>query len=79
MIHAGELEQAEATLEKGFALDPTHPQLWLARSRLQEAMGATALAQASVNFALAIWKDADPDYRYYIQASELAAELGAPE
>lgn len=79
MIHAGELEQAEAALEKGFELDPTNPQLWLARARHQQAMGATALALASVNFALAVWKDADPDYRYYAQATELAAELGRSE
>jgi tetratricopeptide (TPR) repeat protein len=79
MVHAGELEQAEATLEKGFELDPTNPHLWVSRARLQQAMGAAALAQASVNFALAVWKDADPDYSYYIEATELAAEIGRSE
>ena len=79
MVHAGELEQAEATLEKGFELDPTNPHLWVSRARLQQATDAPALAQASVNFALAVWKDADPDYSYYIEASELAAELDQSE
>jgi tetratricopeptide (TPR) repeat protein len=79
MIHAGEPEQAEATLENGFALDPANPQLWLARARYQQATGATVLARASVNYALAVWKDADPDYRYYVQATELAAELDRSE
>jgi tetratricopeptide (TPR) repeat protein len=79
MVHAGELEQAEATLEKGFELDPTNPHLWVSRARLQQAMGAAALAQASVNFALAVWKDADPDYSYYIEATELAAEIDRSE
>ena len=79
MVHAGQAEQAEATLEKGFELDPTNPQLWLARAHLQQAIGATALAQASVNYALAVWKDADSDYRYYVQATELAAGLAQAE
>jgi len=79
MVHAGELAQAESALENGFELDPANPQLWLARSKFQQATGATALAQASVNYALAVWKDADPDYRYYVQATELAAELGQSE
>ena len=79
MIHAGELEQAEATLEKGFELDPTNPQLWMTRAQFQKATGAPALAQASINFALAVWKDADPEYRYYLQASQLATELGPAE
>jgi len=76
MIHSGELDRAEATLEKGFALDPTHPQLWLARARFQQATGAPVLAQASVNFALAVWKDADPDYRHFVEAGNVAAEIG---
>jgi len=76
LIQAGEPERAEAALEEGFELDPTNPHLWMERARYQQATDAPALAQASVNFALAVWKDADPDYRYYVQAKELAAELG---
>ena len=79
MIHAGQLEQAEAAIEKGFELDPTNPYLWVARAQYQKASGEMALAQASVNFALAVWKDADPDYRYYRQATALAVELGLPQ
>ncbi|MEJ2401539.1 MAG: tetratricopeptide repeat protein [Xanthomonadales bacterium] len=79
LVQAGEPERAEAALEEGFELDPTNPHLWMERARYQQATGAPALAQASVNFALAVWKDADPDYRYYRQATALAAELGLPQ
>ncbi len=77
MVRAGDLVRAETILNRGFGLDPSHPVLWLVRARQQQAVGAPELALASVNYALAIWKDADPEYRYYRQALELAAEIEA--
>jgi Tfp pilus assembly protein PilF/TolB-like protein len=75
MVHNGDLDGAEAVLEVGFELDPSQPLLWLARARQQQEAGQTELALASVNYALAIWKDADPEYRHYRRARALAAEL----
>jgi tetratricopeptide (TPR) repeat protein len=63
LILGGELDQAEKALDEGFRLDPSHPMLWLNKARLQFASDLPQLALASVNYALAIWKDADPDYR----------------
>jgi hypothetical protein len=42
---------------------------------LQEAQGAPQMALASVNYALAIWSNADPDYHYYRDAKDLAQRL----
>ena len=49
--------------------------LWLARARLQQASDQPELALASIQYALAIWKDADPEYRYFKLARQLAAEI----
>lgn len=75
MVHDDQLDEAEVILERAFELDPTHPNLWLARARLQQARGASALALASVNYALAVWEHADSDYGEYALAVKLAAEL----
>jgi len=75
LVEAGELEEAEKALESGFKLDPSDPGLWVSKARYQLAAGMPRLAQASVNYALAIWTDADPEYEQYIEAVELAQEL----
>lgn len=76
LVHEGDVDAAAVTLEEGFELDPAHPLLWLARARQQYAVGSPELALASVNYALAIWKDADPENRYFLQARALAQEIG---
>lgn len=78
LIRVGDLEAAANAIDRGFELDPSYPRLWLMRARHQQAMGARALALASVNYALAIWKDADPEFRLYREARELARELTNP-
>ncbi len=45
--------------------------------RLQQAQNMPQLALASVNYALAIWKDADDGYVMADRAKRLAAELRA--
>ncbi len=75
LILAGDLDQAEKALAEGFRLDPSHPALWVNKARLQFASGLPQLAQASVNYALAIWKDADPEYRELIQAQSLEQDI----
>ena len=50
--------------------------LWLVKARLQRAKNMPQLALASVNYALAIWKDADDDYIMANRAKALVAELG---
>jgi len=74
-IETGKLDAAELSIETGFRLDPSEPALWLARARLQQARGMPQLALASVNYALAIWKDADEDYVMAKKARALATEL----
>jgi tetratricopeptide (TPR) repeat protein len=74
-IIIGDLEEAEKSIEKGLRLDPSEPMLWVQQARLQQARNMPQLALASVNYALAIWKDADEDYLMLQRALQLAAEL----
>ena len=75
LVHAGRLDEAASVISHGFNLDPANPMLWLARARLQQASDQPELALASIQYALAIWKDADPEYRYFKLARQLAAEI----
>jgi tetratricopeptide (TPR) repeat protein len=75
LVLLGDLEEAEKALNEGFRLDPSEPALWVSKARFQFASGLPQLAQASVNYALAIWKDADPDYHAYILARNLEQEI----
>ncbi len=72
-VLAGELDKAEETLERGFRSDPNLAELWAARAKLQDARGLNGLAQASANYALTIWQDADPRLK---EAQELREFLG---
>lgn len=74
-IKTGNLDVAELSIEAGFHLDPSEPTLWVARARFQQAGKMHQLALASVNYALAIWKDADKNYVMAQKARTLAAEL----
>ena len=74
-IMSGDLNAAEKSIEAGFRLDPSEPVLWVDKARLQKARNMPQLALASVNYALAIWKDADEHYVLAREARELAAEL----
>ena len=74
-IKTNKLDLAERSIETGFRIDPSEPTLWVSKARLLQARGMTPLALASVNFALAIWKDADEDYVLAKKARALAAEL----
>ncbi len=74
-ILAGQLESAEATLERGFRLDPYLPNLWATRARLQKERGQAPLARASIGQALAVWETADPNVKEVREARALAEEL----
>jgi len=74
-IKSGNLDAAERSIEQGFRLDPSEPMLWVEKARLQQARNMPQLALASVNYALAIWADADEDYVMLKYARALAAEL----
>ena len=74
-IEIGSLDAAEHSIEAGFRLDPSEPLLWVAKARLQQARDMPQMALASVNYALAIWKDADENYDAVKEARVLAAEL----
>jgi tetratricopeptide (TPR) repeat protein len=75
LVESGELDDAGKALARGFRLDPSHPHLWLAKARLQSASGQAEMANASLGYAFAIWKDAEPEYRELAEAHELQAEL----
>lgn len=72
----GQLEAAARSLANGFRLDPSEPMLWLVKARLQQAQDMPSMALASVNYALAIWQDADEEYIMAGRARTLAVELG---
>lgn len=72
---SGDLSAAEKSIEAGFHLDPAEPMLWVEKARLLQAKNMPQLALASVNYALAIWKDADEDYVVLKRARALAEEL----
>jgi tetratricopeptide (TPR) repeat protein len=66
---AGDFEAARKSIEYGFKLDLANPKLWMARAEMQFARGDFDLAEASLNYTFAIWKDADPDY-YALKAAQ---------
>jgi len=71
----GQLDAADKSIEAGFHLDPSEPMLWVEKARLLQARNLPQLALATVNYALAIWKDADENYVMLKRAQALAAEL----
>lgn len=77
LIEAGDLEEAARALETGFEQDPNEPLLWVSKAQHQLASGMAQLARASVDYALAIWQNADPGYREYEYALELKDEIEA--
>lgn len=74
-VRAGELDAAQGSIEHGFKIDASHPLLWMARAELQLARGEIDLADASLGFTLAIWKNADPDYENLRRAHDLRDEI----
>lgn len=74
-VRAGELDVAQSVLDYAFRRDSAEPSLWVARAMLQEANGSRHMALASINYALAIWADADPDYQDYQEALALKQKL----
>jgi tetratricopeptide (TPR) repeat protein len=74
-IKTDQLDAAEKSINAGFLLDQSEPTLWVAKARLQQVRNMPQMALASVNYALAIWKDADENYVMVKKARVLAAEL----
>jgi tetratricopeptide (TPR) repeat protein len=74
-VKAGDLDLAQAALDRAFRADEAEPQLWVARAMLQHARGNRPMANASIQYALAIWSDADPEYAEYRDSLELARML----
>lgn len=74
-VKTADLGAAQRSVDAGLRLDPTEPQLWVVKAELQKAQDMPQLALASVNYALAIWKDADEDYVFAKKARSMAEEL----
>jgi hypothetical protein len=74
-VRAGELDLAQEVLDAASRRDSSEPSLWFARSLLQQARGNDQMALASVNYALAIWNEANPDYIDYQAAVALRDDL----
>ena len=64
-------------IDRAFERDSAEPILWIARALLQDVNGNPQMALASVNYALAIWVDANPDYVEYREALALRDRLAA--
>jgi len=75
LVLGGDMDSAEKALAEGFRVDPSQPLLWVSKARFQFASGLPQLALASLNYALAIWKDADPEYRELNEALSLEQEI----
>ena len=71
------LDLAQEVLDAASRRDSSEPSLWFARSLLQQARGNTQMALASVNYALAIWSEADPEFVDYQAAVALRDDLMA--
>ncbi|HKJ16258.1 MAG TPA: tetratricopeptide repeat protein [Xanthomonadales bacterium] len=78
-VFAGDLEAARNSIENGFRLDPSNPNTWLAQAELQLALNEPDMAAASINYALAIWKDADPEFDALQQAKALKSRIETNE
>jgi tetratricopeptide (TPR) repeat protein len=75
LVLGGNLGQAEQALAEGFRLDPSHPLLFVKKAHFQYASGMPQLALASLGYALAFWKDADPEYYEFRKALALEQEI----
>jgi Tfp pilus assembly protein PilF len=73
----GRLEEAEYTIKQGMLLDPNNPGLWLQQARLQQTRGQRSLAAASVQYALAVWENADSEYHRVREARDMLASLSS--
>ena len=76
-IMAGNYKKAQEFLNMGFHLAQADPWLWFERARLQYIQGKFDLASASIDYTLAIWKDADEKFVDFIKARELAGKISA--
>jgi len=73
----GNFPAATEALKLGFQMDEAEPTLWVEKARLQLAQGQNELADASIRYAMAIWKNADPDYDELLKAKELVADINS--
>ena len=71
----GNMDAAQDSIDAGFRLDQSEAMLWVEKGRLQQARNMPQMALASVNYALAIWQDADENFEMMKAARVLAAEL----
>lgn len=75
LIETGRLADAEQTLDLAVKLDPSDAELRIERARLRIAQNQEADARAELERAMAIWRDADPDYVRLIEAQVLLDSL----
>ena len=66
---------AQERLDEGFKLVQADPWLWTERARLQKEQGEHEFASASIQYALAIWKNADESFFDYADARQIAVDL----
>ncbi|MDX1381707.1 MAG: hypothetical protein R3233_11325, partial [Xanthomonadales bacterium] len=77
LVRSGDPAAARSPLQEGFKRDGAHPVLWLARAEHQMANGEVELARASIEYTLALWRDADPDFVKLEEAHALAERIAA--
>lgn len=74
-VLSGDQVKAQQILDDAFLRDDFEPSLWVARAMVQKANGMEQMAIASINYALAIWENADPEYLEYQRALEFRDSL----
>ena len=70
-LRSGDIDAARDSIEFGFKLDLSNPVLWLARAYMQLERDDLDLAEASLAYTNAIWRNADEDFVYLRDASDL--------
>lgn len=73
--HLGQLDAAETAVRETLRLLPFYPPAYKELSYIQEARGDNKAAIASINKALEIWKDADPEFKPVNEIRTRLAEL----
>ena len=73
---AGRLDEAESELREALRLVPADPHAFVQMALLMEARGDIEGAVEHLRSALAVWENADEDYRPAREAQAKLAELG---
>ncbi len=72
---SNQLDKAQTLMDRLLKNDPSQPVFLLESARIALAKGQQEKAKEFLNKTLEIWKDADPEFRFYQDALELEEEM----